>query len=100
MSERTFTGKSVLLQGVELGIIEVPLHEIHLKSDLISGSVTVGVRPTLPFQGVALLLENDLAGGKVVADPIICQKTNFEGLPSDDSDVYPACAVTRAMATQ
>ena len=97
MSERTFTGKSVLLQSVELGVIEVPLHKIHLKSDLITGSVTVGVRPTLPIQGVALLLGNDLAGGKVVADPIICKNANFEEIPSDDSDFYPACAVTRAM---
>ena len=87
LSERTFTDKSVLLQGVELGVIEVPLHKIHLKSDLVTGSVTVGVRPTLPIQGVALLLGNDLAGGKVVADPIICKNANFEKIPSDNSDI-------------
>ena len=34
LSEQTFTGRSVLLQGVELGVIDVPLHKIYLKSDL------------------------------------------------------------------
>jgi hypothetical protein len=31
LSERTSTDKSVLLQGVELGVIDVPLHRIFLK---------------------------------------------------------------------
>jgi hypothetical protein len=35
LSERTSTDKSVLLQGVELGVIDVPLHEVYLNSDLI-----------------------------------------------------------------
>ena len=98
LSEKTFTGKSLLLQGVECGVMDVPLHEVHLKSDLITGPVIVGVRPTLPIQGVSLLLGNDLAGGKVVADPIVYQKAVYEELQTEDSDVYPACAITRAMA--
>ncbi|KAK3098851.1 hypothetical protein FSP39_023736 [Pinctada imbricata] len=85
--------------GVELGVIDVPLHEIYLKSDLITGPVIVGVRPTLPVQGVSLLLGNDLAGGKVVADPIVCEKITSDVVSDDeDDDLYPACAVTRAMA--
>ncbi|KAK3089262.1 hypothetical protein FSP39_002191 [Pinctada imbricata] len=99
LSEHTFTGRSVLLQGVELGVIDVPLHKIYLKSDLITGPVIVGVRPTLPVQGVSLLLGNDLAGGKVVADPIVCEKITSDVVSDDeDDDLYPACAVTRAMA--
>ncbi|KAK3084264.1 hypothetical protein FSP39_010811 [Pinctada imbricata] len=99
LSEHTFTGRSVLLQGVELGVIDVPLHKIYLKSDLITGPVIVGVRPTLPVQGVSLLLGNDLAGGKVVADPIVCEKITSDVESDDeDDDLYPACAVTRAMA--
>jgi hypothetical protein len=72
LSERASTDKSVLLHCVELGVIDVPLHRIFLKSDLITGPVIVGVRPTLPVQGVSLLLGNNLAGGKVVLDPIVC----------------------------
>lgn len=52
LSEQTFTCRSGLLQGVELGVINVPLHRICLKSDLITGPVTVRVRPTLPVPGV------------------------------------------------
>lgn len=43
LSEQTSTGGSVLLQGVELGTIDVPLHRICVKLDLISGPVTVDV---------------------------------------------------------
>ena len=42
--------------------------KINLVSDLVAGSVVEGTRPTLPIKGVSLLLGNDLAGGKVVAD--------------------------------
>ncbi|VDI53681.1 Hypothetical predicted protein [Mytilus galloprovincialis] len=71
LSEKTSVGASVLLQGVELGCIDVPLHRIYLKSDLITGPVVVGVRPNLPVEGVTLLLGNDLARNKVVAEPIV-----------------------------
>ena len=98
LSERTSTDESVLLQGVELGVIDVPLHRIYLKSDLITGPVIVGVRPTLPVQGVSLLLGNDLAGGKVVPDPIVCEKlTSDVASENENDDLYPACAVTRSM---
>ncbi|VDI75278.1 Hypothetical predicted protein [Mytilus galloprovincialis] len=60
-----------VLQGVELGCIDVPLHRIYLSSDLITGPVIVGVRPNLPVEGVTLLLGNDLARNKVVAEPIV-----------------------------
>ena len=53
LAEHTFTDRSVLLQGVELGVIEIPLHKIYLKSDLTTGPVIVGVRPTLPVHGVS-----------------------------------------------
>ena len=46
-----------------------------------------------------MLLGNDLAGGKVVADPIVCEKiTSDVAFDDEDDDLYPACAVTRAMA--
>ncbi|KAL5009579.1 hypothetical protein ScPMuIL_011884, partial [Solemya velum] len=65
LSEETSSGSSVLLQGVELGFVNVPLHCVYLKSDLVTGPVTIGVRPELPIEGVSLILGNDLAGEKV-----------------------------------
>ena len=61
-SEKTSSGTSVLIQGVECGFVNVPLHNIYLSSDLVKGPVAVGIRQTLPFKGVHLLLGNDLAG--------------------------------------
>ena len=68
LSEETATGTQVLIQGVELGIVSVPLHTIYLKSDLVSGAVVVGLCPTLPIEGVALILGNDLAGKRVIPE--------------------------------
>ena len=87
-SENTSSGTSVLIQGVECGFV--------------NGPVAVGIRQTLPFKGVYLLLDNDLAGDRVVVNPLVTdtpcmdQSTNpiEKGLPA----LYPSCAVTRVMA--
>ncbi|VDI02099.1 Hypothetical predicted protein [Mytilus galloprovincialis] len=95
----TGASQSLLLEGVELGCIDVPLHRIYLKSDLITGPVIVGVRPNLPVEGVTLLLGNDLARNKVVAEPIVTSEPVVDvKSPEDDAELYPACVVTRAMA--
>lgn len=45
------------------------------------------------------MLGNDLAGGKVVPDSIVCERVTSNITSDDeDGDLYPACAVTRAMA--
>ncbi|VDI17675.1 Hypothetical predicted protein [Mytilus galloprovincialis] len=66
---------------------------------LITGPVVVGVRPNLPVEGVTLLLGNDLARNKVVAEPIVTSEPVVDvKSPEDDAELYPACVVTRAMA--
>ena len=37
ISEKTSSGTSVLIQGIESGLINVPLHNIYLSSDLVTG---------------------------------------------------------------
>ena len=96
LSEKTSSGTSVLTQGVECGFANVPLHNIYLSSDLIKGPVAVGIRQTLLFKGVHLLLGNDLAGDKVVVNPLVTDTPCMDQSP--DPDLYPSCAVTRAMA--
>ena len=101
-SEKTSTGTSVLIQGVECGFVNVPLHNICLSSDLVSGPLAVGIRPSLPFEGVHLLLGNDLAGDKVVVNPLFTNTPWEDQLPDpieqEIPGLYPSCAVTRAMA--
>ena len=102
LSDTTSMGTHLLIQGVELGILRVPLHRVHLKSDLVSGAVIVGVCPTLPIPGVSLILGNDLAGEKVIPDLQVMNENDSMSTADmcvdDTSEVFSSCAITRAMA--
>ena len=94
----------MLVQGVELGVLKVPLHKAYLRSNLVSGVVTVSVGPTLPIQWIAFIMGNNLAGGKVdlhpelqVVDEPELPKPQ-ESLEKEPTDIYLACAVTRSVA--
>uniref|UniRef100_UPI00358E2DF5 RNA binding motif protein, X-linked-like-1 n=1 Tax=Myxine glutinosa TaxID=7769 RepID=UPI00358E2DF5 len=100
LSEKTATGVSVLLQGVG-GYVKAPLHVIHLKSDLVSGPVTVGLQATLPVKGISFVIGNDLAGGQVSGNPMLVEKPSMENntaqLEQEILGIFPSCAATRAM---
>ena len=101
-SDKTSSGTSVLIQGVECGTVNIPLHHVNLSSDLVTGLVVIGITPSLPFKGVHLLLGNDLAGDKVVVNPLVTDTPNIaqteDPIEQEIPDLYPSCAVTRAMA--
>ena len=101
-SEKTSSGTSVLIQGVECGTVNIPLHHVNLSSDLVTGLVVIGITPSLPFKGVHLLLGNDLAGDKVVVNPLVTDTPNIgqtdDPIEQEIPDLYPSCAVTGAMA--
>ena len=78
LTENSFTGANILISWVEMGILEVPLHEVNIKSSLINGNIVIGMRPSLPVEGISLILGNDLAGKKVMVDPRVVEK------PMDD----------------
>ena len=40
--------------------VNVPLHNINVSSDLVTGPVAVDIRPSLPFKGVHLLLSKEI----------------------------------------
>ena len=62
------------------------------------------MRPTLPVEGVSLLLGNDLAGKKVMVNPCLsslpCNSDHTKEIRQDIPGLYPVCAVTRAMAVR
>ena len=101
-SENTSSGTSVFIQGVECGFVNVPLHNTYLSSDLVKGPVSVCIQQTLPFKDVHLLLGNDLTGYKVMVNPLVtdtpCMDQSPDPLEQEIPDLYPSCAVTRAMA--
>ena len=57
LTENSFTCANVLISGVEMGVLEVPLHEENIKSSLINGNIVIGMRPSLPVKGISLILE-------------------------------------------
>ena len=73
-----------------------------MSSDLISGHVVVGILPSLPFDVVHLLLNNDLAGSKVEVNPLVTYKPsvdpNTDSIEQEIPGLFPSCAVTRSMS--
>ena len=101
LTENSFTGANVLISGVEMGILEVPLHEVNIKSSLINGNIVIGMRPSLPVDGISLILGNDLAGEKVMVDPRVVEKPRdderMEKLAEKFPGIFPDSVVTRSM---
>ena len=97
LPDSTATG-TVQIQGIELRVVEAPLHVIYLTSDLVNGAMTVGIRPTLPVKGISLILGNDLAGSKVIPDLQVMNDPDPQQVVGESDRVFPACAVTRAAA--
>ena len=52
LTENSFTGANVLISGVEMGLLEVPLHEVNIRASLINGNIVIGMRPSLPVEGI------------------------------------------------
>ena len=61
LTENSFTDANVLISRVEMSVLEVPLHEVNIKSSLINGNIVIGMRPLLPVEGISLILENRLS---------------------------------------
>ena len=103
--ESSYSGENVLIRGVNCKkFCAIPLHNLKLQSDLVSGVVSVGIIESLPFDGIHLFLGNDLAGDKVKVDPILADKPCFSQQPDPIEkiipDLFPSCAVTRAKKKQ
>ena len=101
LTENSFTGANVLISGVEMGVLEVPLHDVNIKSSLINGNIVIGMRPSLPVEGISLILGNDLVGEKVMVDPRVVEKPRddeeTERLAEKFPGIFPASVVTRSM---
>ena len=97
LTKNSFTGANVLISGVEMGILEVPLHEVYIKSSLINGNIVIGMRPSLPVEGISLILGNDLAGERVMVDPRVVENEKTERLAEKFPGIFPASVVTRSV---
>ena len=85
-----------MLQGIEIGCVPVPLHLVHVVSDLVSGLFCVGVQPVLPVKSIDLLLRNDIAGGRMMLILEVLSSLNFslsDDLASEFPEDFPAFVV-------
>ena len=102
LTENSFTGANVLILGVELGVLDV--HEVNIKSSLINGNIVIGMRYSLPVEGISLILGNDLAGDRVLVDPRVVEKPRdnekMERLAEKFPGIFPASVVTCSMKTK
>ncbi|XP_034095926.1 uncharacterized protein LOC117562195 isoform X1 [Gymnodraco acuticeps] len=77
-SSVTDTGSGVLFKGMGMQLLSAPKHRLVLSCDLRQGEVAMGVRPSLLVPAVAVILGNDLAGGRVWPDvplsPVVSSK--------------------------
>ncbi|KAK0137943.1 hypothetical protein N1851_025819 [Merluccius polli] len=54
------TGSFVLIRGIGLQSFPVPLHQIQLFSGFVNGDVTIAVCPSLPMDGIDLIIGNNV----------------------------------------
>ncbi|XP_076877760.1 uncharacterized protein LOC143526887 isoform X2 [Brachyhypopomus gauderio] len=94
LSEDSYCGCDVLIQGIKMGVIRVPLHKVCLEMTDFKGEVKVAVRPTLPISGIDLILGNDVAGGRLFTLPEVVS----EPQSTDLHPLFPACVLTRAQS--
>ena len=85
----------------------MPLHRIQLFSGFVNGEVTIAVRPSLPIEGIDLIVGNNFGRDCVFPDqvsppPVVKTEATPKAEPdkclTDFPEVFTACAVTRAMA--
>ena len=104
VSDDTYTGVNILLETIGYTVHSVPLHKIHLSSDLGSDLVTVGITSALPLDDNSLLLGNDIAGERVILNSqptVLCipeAKIETEKIQDEFPNIFPACVVTRSMS--
>ncbi len=88
-NEKSAQGSEVIVKGFGGGCLSVPLHNIHLQSDLVSGNVVVALCSHIPIDGLSFILGNDLAGGRVQVVPEVTSTPCKTDSPDELELAYP-----------
>ena len=91
-TDESNAGREVKCHGAG-GEFSVPLHKLWLECGYVTGEEPVGVKESLPVQGVDMLLGNDLAGSKVLPNLQMIENPAQEEIEI----VPPAAAPTLAV---
>ena len=92
--ENCLTDDSVVVNTLG-GIVTVPLARVYLNCGLHKGDTMVGVVDALPVPGVDFLVGNDIAGSRVVPNPIVVSAP-LSGKNEGESLAYPSCVIERS----
>ncbi len=103
-NENSAQGSEVIVKGFGGGFLSMPLHNIHLQSDLVSGNVVVALCSHIPIDEVSFILGNDLAGGRVQVVPEVtstpCKIDSPDELELAYPETFSVCVTTRAMSAK
>ena len=90
----------VLVGGFPDTVTPCPLLDVFLDCNLVNSNCKLAVVPSLPVEGVELLLANDLAGGKVSTNPYVSTLPVVEDSDTLDESQFlsPVSVVTRSRA--
>ncbi|KAK0141027.1 Retrovirus-related Pol polyprotein from transposon opus [Merluccius polli] len=98
LSDKNALGSNVLVRGIGMTFIPVPLHKIHLESDLVCDCVVVSA--AISFWG--MILGVVISGESQLNYPrswlCHCLLTRKCKCSRRFPDVFPSCAITRAMS--
>lgn len=90
------------MKGVGGRVVCAPLHKVFLESKIVNGAIVVGIVSSLPAEGVAFVLGNDLAGTRVCVTPLVsekpCDVPDTMALEREHPEVFTVCVVTHAQA--
>lgn len=70
-SEKIDNGDKILMQGMGISVLPVPEPRVNLDCELVQGEVAVGVRPTLPVEGVDMILAGSCAALGESPPPVV-----------------------------
>ena len=93
-------GECRVVKGFPDGWATCPVVKLNLRSTIINGMVKVAVVDEFPVGGVDFVLGNDLAGEKVISEPLLLCKPGENAVSGDSGGwndiVSPVAVVTRA----
>ncbi|XP_064093712.1 uncharacterized protein LOC135206254 [Macrobrachium nipponense] len=98
--ENCMTQDSVILKSIG-GLTTVPRAKLHVDCNLFTGNTVVGVVDSLPIPNIDFLLGNDIAGARVIPDPVVVDTPLIENPVKDleEKAMFQSCVVEHSLRT-
>ncbi|XP_066965514.1 uncharacterized protein [Macrobrachium rosenbergii] len=96
--ENCMTQDSVILKSIG-GLTTVPRAKLHVDCNLYTGNTVVGVVDSLPIPNIDFLLGNDIAGSRVIPDPVVVDTPLIENPVKEleENAMFQSCVVEHSL---